>query len=406
MDQDKREKQIIQKLKEFPNIRDEQSKTTLYQSIESQLNKKQASQRHSKFKWIIPSIASATLIFLIIIMVQPQWFQNDQLSDTPMTTHNNEMERQDQQMKIIESEEDEEDEMEGFEDNIQGFETLEDEVPAGELIYYHDEYNQFPIFTIAVSDREGRYVIPISLVSTSSTGDPNDYYNRIHTFIDERALGVRLFPFEEIQFEFANQNQTIHMTVNDDYEFPQGSTQAHIFQSSINFMFGDYPATTLTLSTESQDYINLGPFGEMKELEIRKMEHLAYKLYQDGDRERLLIPLEVTLSGDRFYTIDEALVEMQQAQEEQNIYATIPIDVIFEVDAADANQLKIFFESHAEFGNNTSTKEMIESILMTAKSFDFNEVDITIEGIDSEIGNFNLNHPLSVPDAVNPVILH
>ncbi|MBM7542491.1 hypothetical protein [Amphibacillus cookii] len=402
MDQNKREKQLMQKLKQFPTIKDEQSKTTLYQSIENQLNEKQASQHHSKFKWIIPSIASATLIVLIIIMVQPQWFQNDQLSDTPMTTQDHNVEQKDQQMAIMESEEDDSDDLE----DLQGFETLEGGERAGELIYYHDESNRFPIFTIAVSDREGQYVIPISLVSTSSTGDPNDYYNRIHTFIDEGALGVRLFPFEDIHFEFANQNQTIYMTVDDDYQFPQGSTQAYIFQMSINFMFADYPATSLTLRTESHDYIDLGPLGEMESLEIEEMVHLAYKLYQDENRERLLVPLRETLSGDRFYTIDEAFVEMQQTEEEQNIYAPIPIDVTFEVDAADSNQLKIFFESHAEFGNNTFTKEMIESILMTAKSFGFSEVDLTIDGVDSEISNFNLNDPLPVPDAVNPIILH
>lgn len=275
------------------------------------------------------------------------------------------------------------------------------------LVYYSGEYD-FPLYNIGVMDMQGMYAIPITLVDTSATGFgyPNDVYNRLSTFIDEDDFGVYEYPYDEIEFIISDDLHEITMKVADDFIFPDTSTQMVALVNTLNLMFADYPATEINLETETKDYIELGQIGVEETLPLEPVKNLAYKIYQYEDKERLLIPIPYTVTTEQFYTIDEALLEMKYDQEEFDITGTIPAHIDYTLDPSNQDILRLTFESDPVFGDNQMTKEMIESILFTAKSFGFNHVEFDLGEDVTQVNQFDLSAPVSIPDGINPILLH
>lgn len=415
MDNNKKE-QLIKQLSDLPKIKDQQNKALLFESIDQKMKGVNVVKKRSHSKWIAPSIASIAIAALAFLMIRSGLFNQDQMTEQSMdfASRSSEVTEYAEDTEMSTFDQDEATELEDVDQADDGesgaYNAVQDDVDnelTNQLVYYNDEYN-LPIYTIAVLDLQGMYAIPISLVDTAATGDgyPNDVYNRISTFIDEDEFGVYEYPFDEIEFIFSDNLENITMRVADDFIFPDTSTQMTAFTNSIKFMFADYPATELNLETETRDSIDLGQIGTMETLKLESVENLAFKIYHHEDKERMLIPIPQTIKGDLFYTIDEALLQMQYDQPEFDITASIPANLDYVVDPADEELLKISFESNSKLGDNRETKEMIEAILMTAKSFGFSAVEFNFGGEITQVNQFILTDPIPVPDGVNPVLLH
>ncbi|HHU20280.1 MAG TPA: hypothetical protein GXZ58_08735 [Bacilli bacterium] len=409
---DQKDEQLIEKLSQLPKVKDQQNKALLFEQIDQKMKGVKIMKKRNRSKWVVPSIATIAIASLAFIMIQSGLFNQDQITEQSMDLagRSSELTDYDTSGEVITFDQDESvesNEVDEAEQHNQVVEDSEGAVPGNRLVYYNDEYD-LPIYTIAGLDIQGMYAIPISLVDTAATGYgyPNDVYNRISTFVDEDEFGIYEYPFDEIEFIFSDDMEKITMRVADDFVFPDTATQMTAFINSVKFMFANYPATELNLETETRNSIDLGQIGTMETLQLESVENLAFKMYQYEDKERLLIPIPQTIGGDFFFTIDEALLEMQYDQTEFDITATIPADLEYVVDPADEEILKISFESNAKFSDNRETKEMIEAILMTAKSFGFSQVDFDL-GVDlAQVNQFDLTAPISVPDGVNPILLH
>ena len=413
---DKKNEQLIQQLSHLPKVKDQQNKALLFEAIDQKMKGVNVVKKRNHSKWIAPSIASIAIVALAFLMIQGGLFNQDQMTEQSMdfASRSSEVTEYAEDTEMSTFDQDEATELEDVDQADDGesgaYNAVQDDVDnelTNQLVYYNDEYD-LPIYTIAALDLQGMYAIPISLVDTAATGDgyPNDVYNRISTFIDEDEFGVYEYPFDEIEFIFSDNLENITMRVADDFIFPDTSTQMTAFTNSIKFMFADYPATELNLETETRDSIDLGQIGTKETLKLESVENLAFKIYQHEDKERLLIPISQTIEGESFFTIDEALLEMQYDQPEFDITATIPADLEYVVDPGDEELLKVSFESHSKLGDNRESKEMIEAILMTAKSFGFSEVEFNLGEEIIQVNQFTLTDTIPVPDGVNPVPLH
>ena len=417
MTEEKEHSKLIEQLNELPKIEDHQSKSVLYTKINQSMDDNKATRKRKYHKWFVPSIATIATAILIVLMIQTGVFNQEQSADHLMESQTNMRTIDDQEFDTIsaleEEPEENSDEIESndqdVDEDIVADQNEEAENDSGNrLVYYNDEYN-LPIYNMAVTDQSAMYPIPVSLIDTAATGEgyPEDAYNRITNMIDAEVYGAVHFPFDEIEFSFSDDYQKIDMIVADDYQFPQGSALPYLFPKMINIMFADYPATEVNLQTESGDFIDLGPIGDqVSTLPIEPLENIAYKIYQFEDKERVLIALDQNISGEQFYTVDEALVEMQYDQPDYFVNSTIPSDAEFTVDPSGEELLRISFETNDSFGDNRSTKEMIEAILMTAKSFDFNQVEFAFADKLTSVDQFDLTEPITVPDGVNPLMLH
>lgn len=399
---------LKEQLRNLPKIKDHQSKALLYEKIKFSHPSRSNVNKRNGLKWIIPSLASLSAVLVFIIMLQSGIIKQNQTVEHFDQPDVDRQSDEDLSLSSQEGENAEEFNILVEDDDVNELDIAEHEAPNtinnGQMIYYEDEH-QFPTFTIAVADRQNMYPIPLTLVSSSSTGDPNDYYNRINNFINEEDFGVTTFPFEDINFEFSSNQDQLYMTVEDDYQFPQGSSQAAMFQSMLNLMFTDYSFDHIILQTNSTSGIDLGPIGFKEAFELEPVEHQAYKLYQHKDGERLLIPVEGS-DGNRITNFNEALKEMQRSEPEFDISKSIPEEARYQLERINESTISMTFSEYEAFGNNKLTNEMIQAILVTAKSFGYTAVELNIPGIDGHIGQFDINSKLPVPDGINPIILH
>ncbi|TFI49791.1 hypothetical protein E4O93_01000, partial [Diaphorobacter sp. DS2] len=83
-----------------------------------------------------------------------------------------------------------------------------------------------------------------------------------------------------------------------------------------------------------------------------------------------------------------------------NLQASIPDDVDFEIEEIKEGKLIIRFNNESEIIDNAPTLHAIEAILLTAKDFDFDTVKIENADVD-KIGKFDLTEELKVPVAAN-----
>lgn len=410
----KSEQKLHERLKQLPKIKDNQPKELLFEKIQSHAPSRTDTHKSDNGKqakrWIIPSFAGVAVAALLFILVHSGVFLpgnngNEEIASRAEDSDFSLMEsKESSDFDSAETEAEEEVEIEQDEVLDTANNVVQDE-PSNRMVYYQDQ-NELPMFTVAGADMQGMYVIPFTLVSTSSTGNPNDYYNRINSFItqDESNLGIWTFPFEDISFEFSEGNEDIYMTVDDDYQFPAGSTNAALFQEMLNTMFAGYPTDHIITQTDSMDGIDLGPIGYKEQLDIVPITNQVYKIYQYQDNQRLLVPISRFDPGE-YRTLEDAFFEMQQSEEEFDVYASIPAEASYQI-ITDQSRLVLSFSELEQFGNNSTTYEMIQAILVTADSFGFSEVDFTIPGVEGTIGQFNLEEPVPVPDGINPIILH
>lgn len=373
------------KLKKMPKINDQQSKEVLYSKIQQELNTTKKSKQNRS--WVIPSLALIAALSVVFIFIRST---NTTLFDNAEQTESSEDSMISQEQEISDD----------TSENSVGL--AETKVNSDSMLYYQ-EFEQEQKFTLTVADQNFQYAIPITLVDASSTGDPNDYYNRINSYLGDLVVdaGIQTFPFEDIVFEFTDNNEQLFMTVPDGYQFPDGSSNANMFQQMLDLMFTPYGITDIITQTESTNSVNLGPFGEIDTFPLRELTNQVYKIYHYEDREKLLIPTSV----NEIVSINEALTLMQ-IDEGEYINAPIPKDTTFNIEENDAHEILISFSDSSEFADNQRTASMIEAILITAKTFGYTSVVFNIP-IDSDVvGEYRLHQSIPVPDGVNPRVVH
>lgn len=388
---------LEKKLKQMPVIMDKQTKALLYQKVEQGMNNPAPKHRWS---WVLPTfsgLAVIALLFIIFQNVEKTPFQVNHSSESSKAEMA-EIETTESEFSVEENDTTQEQNVDDS-DQDEGYGVISQEEITTTMVYY-SEYEQEQLFTIAAIDMYNQYAIPITLVDPSSTGNPNDYYNRINSFLtDDRQAewGIQTFPFESLTFDIAENREDITMAVADNNTFPTESSSSHLFQDMVSIMFQSYNATEIKLEQETQ----LGAFGERSSISLNKTEQQVYKIYQEENGQPLLVPTETVESND----ITVALQEMQQNEAEFNIYSAIPTDATFTVTNTNKH-LTVTFTNKSIFGNNQATFAMIEAILMTAKSYQYQEVSIDIPVDLQTIGDYPLHEAIPVPDGINPIVLH
>ena len=394
---------LEEKLKNMPKIKGDQSKDILFTKIQAELISDKKPKRHLPL--LIPSFVALVASVIIFIFVQSSETNPFQIADQYESSGNEEMTSfsEDQESATVEEESiadsaEREADLNGTEEST----IMENTVTNIESMVFYQQFEQQELVTIAVADQNNQYAIPITLVDPSSTGDPDDYYNRIASFVEEEELGVNAFPFEDISFEFTDNNQQLYMTFPNDYQFPDGGSNASMFQQILNLMFSSYGLGEIIVQTQAGGQVDLGPIGNKETLAIQEVERQVYKVYQVEDKQRLLVPT----SNNKVNDIHDALTNMQIKEEDFNIKASIPADTSFEIMETESDQLTIAFTHSDQFGDNQTTANMIEAVLMTAKSFDYQTVKFFMPIDNKMVRDYPIQDSIPVPDGVNPKILH
>lgn len=378
----------------MPQVNDTLDKDELYRKVASNITPKRARKR--KRTWLIPSFATVAVICLVVIIaqsMQPSNFgaldngrsQMDEVSENmemaQLPTENNE-----NQITTNEAEEGNND--------MAIMERAEEEIFTSRVV--NAQENTTLIYG-AVLDNNANAVIPLTFVVDKLNADVESYYSHLNDYIREEEWGVFAYPFENMTFDINNDNNEVMINVPENYQFGNGGgTVQGLFETVISTMFLPYQLDTAVIDYASSTNQELGMLGNIESFPLERGEQQIYKMYQSSENgASLFVPFNFT--GD----IVRALEEMRNPQEETNTQASIPADYSFSSIQSNGDELLIQFDDPSRPQNDQQTQDMIEAILLTAKSFGFSSVNI--EADVAQVGIYPMNQSIFVPDAVNPV---
>lgn len=242
----------------------------------------------------------------------------------------------------------------------------------------------------ALADSQAQYIIPLSF-KVPKTDKVDTYYNQLSNYLNEDTWGVSDYMFTGTTFQLDKKNNQVHVELPEDFSL-QGSTGARMFKKTMTAMFHPYQIKKAVFSQQ----VNLGPMGNKKELELVPTTAIYKRYQQSEDKREFLVQIPVDYQN----SIETALSEMKKDEKPFNVYQSIPTNVDFSIQT-DGKLLQLNFADKEMISHNQETVTMIEAILMTAKSFGYQEVRFTNSPY-REIGPYNLTNPVEVPEGANP----
>jgi hypothetical protein len=389
--------EIADKLKEMPKMQDTRDKEAVYTRISSQINNN--SNRTTKKKKFIP-ITSAVAAALIFIILMPVFFDIDmqQTSEEDMMNQSGDMEMQeanDDNSSIQDYHESSDDKE--SQENDRSEQEINIMQTQNESLVVQDINQNENLYFAGLSDIQEQYVIPISFIS-SGEWDLQSFYNNMDEFVSEWENSTGEYLFENVEFQINQSDNEIALELPDDFSLDGGSARANMFEDLLATMFRPYGTEKVTIQTDDGEPAEIDPFGEITELLLPQVNPSSYKIYE-VDNFKMLIQIP---KGEQT-GIEEAIMEMKEDEAEFHVFKTVPDHIEFTIEPEN-KQLNFRFSDTSDLTENQDSIEMIEAVLMTAKSYGYEEV--SFENTDKEyIGPYNLTEPIPVPEAVNPIYL-
>src|SRR5690625_5260209 len=269
------QQELIDKLKDMPEVQDKRNKEEVYSQISSRLIEKD--EETNKKKRFIPfaSAAAAALLFIIFL---PVLFNTDMQQTSENDTIN-----QASDMDVEEANENndiqynqESSEGTNEESNLTEQETSIMETENESLVVQDINQNEHRYFA-GLSDVQEQYIIPITFIS-SGEQDLQSFYNNMEEHLSEWEKNTGEFLFENVEFQINQSDNEVALEVPDDFSFAGSSARANMFEYMLATMFRPYGTEKVTLHTDDGEPAVLDPFGEINELPLRQIKPSSYKL--------------------------------------------------------------------------------------------------------------------------------
>ncbi|WP_277673663.1 hypothetical protein [Piscibacillus halophilus] len=397
-------------LSEMPQIKDDRSFEEYYEQISKEINKNFIQTKNKK-GWLLPILTSAAALFLFVI-IGLQFINSDETTDGVFQlSEDNENETEDkptdqgdEDMEMAESnhiddgdeesspnieesevEEEVEVEKESEQDEANTMNSLDTRVLTEDQANEQDTN----YITYTESEPESQFFIPLTYMLPSEE-DPHVFFNESEQFVGQIDEFNQQF-YQNMTFVGMNHESEPVIQVEED-NFQGAATEMYLFEALSFFETLGYES--VELQDQEGESLDLPHAGSIEEYTFKEQKAL-YKLYQSN-------------TGDSYWgkkyleqntTIIDALNELKNEEEFGPIEPPIPGDINFEI-IEQGELLEVILESELELGNNLSTQRMIESILLTAKTFGFREVQFLNIEMDS-VGPYDLTNPIEVPKYIN-----
>lgn len=374
---------IKKELKNMPKIEDHRTKEEWIERI--QPYKYKSRRTRNKSPKMIPILSTALLIGIMILII-PTIIQGpssvqEQTSSTEVHHHVDQQRSVDHHLKSAARNE----------------EITEN--TKGEYVLYHLHDDEQIVYG-GTFDQQAQYIIPLAFVS-SADQSLSKLYNELDSYIHEFDLASNIPYFKNATFNIDMDEKKVTMQVSDNYTIGEGSAIQSKFEEMMVRIFYPYGIDQVQVESEDGSPVLLGEKGEIESIPVDEPMNENYKIYEDeAHDERFMVPVS---QEDK--TFAEAVEDLKNDEQDYSIQHTIPKDIDITVSCESEDNCSIVFDDTMAELSEHDLIVAVESILMTAKSYDFNEV--TFEGIPNEaIGSYNLSGPITVPLAVNPLYIH
>ncbi|GEL76126.1 hypothetical protein [Tenuibacillus multivorans] len=404
----KQNDEIEKTLSEMPKINDSRSFDDYYNQISKQVNQRKI-RKHAKRGWIIPAITSAAALVLVFI-IGLQFINTNQTADEMKTyqsiedsvdqAETNESANESASSGDAEMAEIEEYNQDGQGNQDMGGASNDDEnqqfsmqeVDANSsMVVTQDESQGKQFVTFIIPDNQVQYFAPITVEMNDQ--DPYEFFNQSRELIMDDEWGLSSDVLSSITFIGMN-DQNIPILEMDETELQDGTAIERVAMEVIRY-FQYLGHEKVAVRDPNGDPVSLAHVGEVEEVTFEN-QLKAYKLYQPQSDELFWIE-KVLMNGA---SIEEAIEELKVSEEAFNIKAPVPNNVNIEIEGQDP-VLNIRFLNPEQLAESTEIPYIIESILLTAKSFGYEQVDFNNLGM-TQVGPYQLDEPVQVPAYINP----
>lgn len=380
------EHKIIERLQQLPMIKDRLSKEDIYQRASQQI------QQPSPTKWpqrLIPILSSVAVIALLIVIIPTMFINTNQQTSDQAKDMVFESSQSDHNGLSIASDAESGTSEESLKDQ-----AIEYSLNTLQHVVLDLADDQALVYG-AVPDQQAQYLIPISQIVL----EDHDYneaiqslYDQFQTQIWQDAINV----VQGIQFEMNVDERQVIVHVPDDFSLGDGSAIPSLFEDILAFMFTPYGIDQAIFRSDAGIGVELGPYGLITEMNL-VMPVANYKRYEvEAFNQTFLIPIPQDEAS-----LEEALHDLKIRDEAFDVYETIPEEIEFTVSTTE-DQVIVEFEPFKEPYFEQELMLMIESILLTAKSYGYESVSFRQLMVD-QIGPYQLTEPIHVPLAANPI---
>jgi hypothetical protein len=396
------DKDLEDLLRELPKVSDLRHPSEIYRKISHKKTKR------SLPTWFIPGLATGIVVLLIFIL-SPQLTG---LQDTASERSGNDSSSEVKNANIFEEEngignkstdsEHVTEEMEISEDKdsqINMLNTMTIEEPSA---VYPDDLNGYQTFTIAIPDPNALLTVPVTvLIDKVEDKTWFELFEETMPKLTEEKWGLaEYFPLD-VNLNYDQTTKTVIVDVPANHRYGLGSAAETMFTKILQESFPTEEVKTIRFTTEGENGITLGNYGEIFEIQTEKYQNRAYYFsYLGTDPQPYMVPSE-----RKFDSIQEAYSAMEVDVVELGLQASIPTGIQLEFSTAeeDAQTLKMKIA-----GSSPLTNQFLyhfEAIMLTAKSFGYEKVRVESQEIE-QIGPFNLTEDILLPVGPNKKIIN
>lgn len=390
------EKTIENELKQMPSIEDKQTKEQVYLKIQQRLDEQQA-RKKPRFRWHIPVVATAAVLFLLFVIVPP-FFDEDQLSQEELL--------EDEFGTMMDVGEYIPEEAPAEDDASIMTEDSELQVMNGGYIRSlqdHSLFSEDRLVTVAfpVFSHLSETVIKLTLEVPAPRNSVLERFMIAKAF-DGKNYGINSFP--SISF---NDVTEIESTVTID--LPENSLQSLssvedvIYELSLRETFSALGYDKIELTSDGERGVLWGQQDIIFEIDLT-IPNRGYYIFESSTSHQFLVSghaVNAPLYNKNSQLLDfyETLLLMQQGDVMNGYLPSIPGGIEILDATIDGNIAYVTIANTVVDGDDRYVA-MLEAIMFAAK--DFGAEFVQFNGIENQfIDSYYLDAAVEIPKYIN-----
>ncbi|MDQ0197457.1 hypothetical protein [Neobacillus ginsengisoli] len=385
------DKQLEELLRQLPNIQDHRNPRDIYQNL---------SLKKRNYRLLLPGIATAAVLVIILILA-PKLMSGPQYSSDQAGKEQYTVDKKfslSEKNKDLTKESKQDSTSKSTEKSIPKMSKLMVASTGLKTAVYDEEVGNGTVLTYWIPDPQAQILIP---VSTIIHGHKDKSWLTLFTEnmagLTEKDWGLSDYYPVNATFKLDDKENSVVVDVPANNPYMQGETSVINF---VNVIKKDVSSNSkvrkIKLSTNGQPGIQLGQYGEKKELNIETDKNHAYLFYIPVGKD---IPL-LAPSLNMFKDIKSALEAMKTGQPEIGLKASLNQAFQLKYTAIKDGTLFVTIDKNTKMEDNPNVIYSLEALLLTAKEFGVNMVKVENAPIN-QVGRFDLTKKIKVPVAPN-----
>jgi hypothetical protein len=392
---------IEEMIKQLPKLKDERPPSYIYTKVKNNKSSR------SNFRRYIPALVTIAALFIVVLLSPALFNQMSQSTEESAmegaadssgegkksekdTTANDssteitETPKEENQIKMAEENDNNDIEI-----------KAPDNTPHERLSIYKEDVIANEYYTYGLVSKDA-VPVPVSvLASTDESQNWVEQYETISEQLPEAEWGFQDYLPIKGDLSLSDNKEEVLLTLEDNHPYSGSNANEYNFYQSLLYSFEDKKIKEIKLQNKDGSSPEFSHLGTLSSIRLDQTLHHAFYLYSPNGRDRYLVP--DSINSDNVKKSIEAMKKTQSDLYE----SVIPEEVSMSVKEAEA-VVNITFSEKVDLDSMDfhSAQEMIEGILLTAKSSGYEQVQFH-NIVPEQWNGFTFTKPVETPLSPN-----